>query len=445
MTDFFLPLFTVLLFFLTFLIIYSKFDFLEPSVLVVSMMTASTFMAIIYAERWGLQISLKGFLFIISVAFIFFVGGFFAKKCFATNKKINENTSENISKKTYDISWLTIFAVTLLMLGMLAYNIERVHAISMLYHNREGIEGYLNMIRIVRPLLESGEMPSFGLVFGVFFNLSRLIAYIFIYLFAYNLLYSTAKRADFRLLIPALLEIPFQILTTGRLGLFIVVVYTLIVSIMLYQKGENYSFKSRTNALKIMGVGGFLFIAAFLLMGMLTWKGVTEDRTPLIILSHYLGLSIPALDSLTHMTLPESAYVGSHTLQGAYRFMHAVLPSIPAVEAFLPFVQFNGIDTNVFTMFGQYLMDYGYIGTLALSWIFGFIYTACYTSVKSSENHIETPIIMYGYLAYPLFLSSISERIFMDFTNTAGAFAILLFILIKIIFSKRFLNGSVKE
>lgn len=440
MTDFFLPLFVALILFLTFLIIYSEFDFLEPSVLVVTMMTASTFMAIIFAERWGLQISLKGFLFILSAVLIFFAGGFFARKCFGYKKKTKVTPSE----KTYDVSWTIIFFVTFLMIGMLFYNIERVHAISMLYGNEQGFNGYLNMIRIVRPLLESGEMPSFGLVFGVFFNLSRLIAYIFIYLFCYNLLYSKAKRIDFRLLIPIFLEIPFQILTTGRLGLFIVVVYTLIVSIMLYQKGENYSFESRTNALKIMGVGGFLFIAAFLLMGMLTWKGVTEDRTPLIILSHYLGLSIPALDTLTQMTLAESAYAGSHTLQGAYRFLHAVFPNIPAVEAFLPFVQFNGIDTNVFTMFGQYFMDYGYIGTLALTWIFGFIYTACYTSVKYSENHIETPIIMYGYLAYPLFLSSISERIFMDFTNTAGAFAILLFILIRIIFSERLLNGKIK-
>lgn len=441
MTDFFLPLFTALMFFLAFLIIYSKFDFLEPSVLVVGMLTISTFMAIIVAERWGLQISFKGFLFIILTALAFFGGGFFARKCLGANREIPKAANSN---HTYDISWKVIFAVVLVMLVMLYANIERVYAISLKYGNFEGLGGYLNMIRVVRPLLESGEMPSFGLMFGVFFNLSRLIAYIFIYLFAYNLLYSKAHRADFGLLIPALLEIPFQILTTGRLGLFIVVVYTLIVATLLYQKGNNYSFKCKMNALKLMAAGGVVFVCAFLLMGMLTWKGVTEDRTPLIILSHYLGLSVPALDTLTQMTLPESAYVGSHTLQGAYRFLHAVFPDIPAVDAFLPFVQYNGIDTNVFTMFGQYLMDYGYIGALALSWIFGFIYTACYTSVKYSEKNIEVPIIMYGYLAYPLFLCSISERIFMDFTNTAGAFAILLFILLKIIFSERFLNGKIK-
>lgn len=439
MTDFFLPLLTILIFLLTFLIIYSKFDFLEPSVLVVGMMTVSSFMAFIAAERWGLQISFKGFVFIILILLTFFAGSFFARKCF----KDNQEPIEKDSHHAYNISFASVFAVSCLMLLMLYYNIERLHAISLLYGNIEGPMGYLNMIRVVRPLLESGELPSFGFVFGVFFNLSRLIAYIFIYLFAYNLLYSKANRADFRLLIPILLEIPFQILTTGRLGLFIVVVYTLTVSLILYQKGNNYSFKSKMNSLKVMTAGGLLFVIAFLLMGMLTWKGVSEDRGPLIILSHYVGLSVPALDSLTAMTIPESPYVGSHTLQGAYRFLHSVLPSIPAVDAFLPFVQYNGIDTNVFTMFGQYLMDYGYIGAIALSWIFGFIYTACYTRVKYSDEHIEIPIIMYGYLAYPLFLCSISERFFMDFTNTAGAFAVLLFILIKIIFSKRFLNGKI--
>lgn len=442
MTDFFLPLFTVLTFLLTFSVIYHKFDFLEPSVIVVSMMTIGAFMSIIMAERWGLAISFKGFCFILAVIFAFIIGGYFAKRCFG-NKKIATVTDN--SSHTYNISPRLIGMVALLMLVMLFFNVERVHSISMQYGNHGGIDGYFNMIRVVRPLLESGEMPSFGLAYGVCFNLSRLIAYIFIYLFAYNLLYSKARRADWRLLIPVFLEIPFQILTTGRLGLFIAMVYALVVSLMLYQKGENYSFTSKLNAIKIIVAGGILFIGAFLILGHLTWKGVSESRTPLIILSHYAGLSVPALDSLTQMTLIESEYIGTHTLQGVYRILHAIFPNIPAVAAFLPFVQYNGIDTNVFSMFGQYLMDYGYLGALALSSIFGFIYTVIYTMVKYRSENIETPIIMYGYIAYPLFLSSISERIFMDFTNTAGLFAIVLFILIKIIFSERFLNGKVNQ
>lgn len=442
MTDFFLPLFTILIFFLTFVIIHHRFDFLEPSVIVVAMMSIGVFMSIIMAERWGLSISFKGFCFILASLFTFTLGGYFARKCFRSKKNVH---IENTSHKTYNISRSVIFWTSIVMLVMLFFNVERVHSISMQYGNHEGLGGYLNMIRVVRPLLESGEMPSFGLMYGTFFNLSRLIAYIFIYLFAYNLLYSKAHRADFLLLIPVLLEIPFQILTTGRLGLFIAMVYTIIVSLILYQKGNNYSFKSKLNALKILAAGSVIFIGAFLVLGHLTWKGVTEERTPLIILSHYAGLSVPALDTLTQMTLAESEYIGTHTLQGVYRILHAIFPDIPAVAAFLPFVQYNGIDTNVFSMFGQYLMDYGYIGTLTLTFIFGFIYSGVYTSVKYSEKNIEMPIIMYGYSAYPLFLSSISERIFMDFTNTAGLFAIVLFVMIKIIFSKRCLNGKIDE
>ena len=434
MVDFFLPLFVVLAFMLCATVIYCRFDFMEPSVIVVGMMTLSTFMSIIMAERWGLVISSTGFIFIVAVLLTFFAGGYFARNCFASNKK---GISENTSFHTYNVGWLTIFFVTALMLIMLYSNVQRVYAISLLHGNIQGFEGYLQMIRIVRPLVESGEMPSFGFKFGVIFNFSRLITYIFIYLFAYNLLYSKSHRCDLRLLIPAVLEIPFQILTTGRLGLFIVVVYTFIVALILYQKGRNYSFSSKLNALKIMAVGSLLFVGAFLLMGMLTWKGVTSDRTPIVILSHYVGLSIPAFDGLTHLNIPESEYIGSHTLQGVYRLLHAIFAGIPALDAFLPFVRFNGIDTNVFTMFGQYLMDYGYIGTLALAWIFGFIYNLCYSSIKYRTENIEVPIIMYGYLAYPLFLCSISERIFMDFTNTAGAFAVVLFMMIKIIFSKR--------
>ena len=262
MVDFFLPLFVVLTFMLCATIIYCRFDFMEPSVIVIGMMTLSAFMSIIMAERWGLVISSTGFIFIVAVLLAFFAGGYFARNCFAADKK---NIAETNSFNTYNVGWLTIFFVTALMLGMLYFNVRDIYNLSLQYGNEAG---YSNMIRTLRPLIESDTISSFGWQVGFRFHISRLISYVFIYMFAYNLFFSKAHRLDVRLLIPIILEIPFQILTTGRLSLFIMIVYAVTVSFILYQKANVYSFASKLNTFKWLVIVGIIFIGIFMLIGM---------------------------------------------------------------------------------------------------------------------------------------------------------------------------------
>ena len=102
---------------------------------------------------------------------------------------------------------------------------------------------------------------------------------------------------------------------------------------------------------------------------------------------------------------------------------------------FLPFVTFNGIDTNVYTAEARYIWDYGWLGMTLILWSFGAIYAFAYRYV--SERSAAFPLMFYGFCAYPLFLSSIDERVMLDLFGTTPVYVFILLWLSGKIFFER--------
>ncbi len=91
--------------------------------------------------------------------------------------------------------------------------------------------------------------------------------------------------------------------------------------------------------------------------------------------------------------------------------------NIDNIDMFLPFVKFNGIDTNVYTAEWRYVRAFGVIGMAAIMWLLGAFYSIYYNWLKYSSNKI-TALLLYATISYPLFLSSIDERFFLDLFGT---------------------------
>ena len=108
---------------------------------------------------------------------------------------------------------------------------------------------------------------------------------------------------------------------------------------------------------------------------------------------------------------------------------------LPSVPLFLPFVKFVGIDTNVYTAEARYIHDYGWVGMTLILWSFGAIYSFAYRFVRARETAL--PLMFYGFCAYPLFLSSIDERVMLDFAGTTPIYILMLLFLTDKIFLKR--------
>lgn len=418
----------LLLFFLTMallvigILIFYQFDILQPAVLMTGSMMFSALMAYITMDRWGLPFSVSSY-FLLTLAIVMFIFGSVFCSCCGFSRC---RTKIQICEYRYEPQlWIT-FIVILGMILLAILSFRELYDLSISLGNTGG---YTNIIKTVRPYIEK-QTVSLSRWMNYCQTLALALASTFAYMSLFNIFYSKFKVYDLILLLPIVLYIPFMIFTTGRMAMMSFGIFIFVLGTLLYQKSQNYTKKSTDNALMFFAVAGILFIIFFLFMGFFTGKIASENHNVLMILAHYAGISLPAFDKAIHTIYTDNGFVGSHTLLGIYRILSRIGIDVPSVDIFLPFVKFNGIDTNVYTAEWRYYLDFGTFGMGAIMWIMGAAYTFFYSCIKYSSSSAFF-LILYSFIAFPLFLSSIDERFFLDLFGTAILYDIILILLFK--------------
>ncbi|WP_427114298.1 O-antigen polymerase [Megasphaera sueciensis] len=407
----------------------------NPSFIMSITMTASVFFAMINVERWDLHVESKTCFAIISGIIAFAIGGVWCSyRLNSIRARIEFNSVKHYFP--YQINGYILFILSSIMLVLCYFSLNELYELSVLLGNDAG---YAHMISVVRPAIEEHKI-----VLSRWMNYRHLLAqsitYFYLYIIIYNAIFTGFKRNQLLMLIPVCFYIPFIILTTGRMALMIMIIYCVVTIGVLYPKKYGQSIKVRLKLLGILSMAGLFFTIVFLLLGFFTGKVIGENRTPFIIFSHYAGLSIPALDALLNKSIIVSNYIGSNTMLGIYRIANGLGMHLPEVQIFLPFTQFNHIDTNVYTAMGRYICDFGYIGMMMVMWILGVLYTSLYTLVMSNKVR-PFLIILYATYSFPLFLSSIDERFFLDILGTSLIYTIIIsLILYQLLLSENTFN-----
>ena len=407
---------------------FCKSDILEPSVIVCTMMTISSLFALWNIDRWHLSIGFYTLLVIISSLLALGFGSVWCHSVvcrkFANNVYIESNSVTSV----VEISNLKICLSSLLLLLMAYISFDSMLLLSNSLGNKEGISG---MIMTVRQSIEhQGLLMSSGML--VRCSIAQILAYVYIYSFAFNSIHHGFKIENSKLLIPVALYLPFIVLTTGRMHLLFLVIYTLVINAIIYQKKHGYTFAVQRKLIIVFFISGFLFFSVFLAFGSFTGKNISQNRTPFIIVSHYVGLSIPALDSFLKTEHMEDNYIGKNTLVGVYGNFRSLGFDLPK-PVLCEFAKFHNIDTNVYTALRRYVEDFGYLGMLGICWLLGFFYTLFYNRIKYHES---TPfaIIAYAIFCHPLFTFSQDEGFLSAFVNSYGiSVIILLFLLIRVL------------
>lgn len=383
-------------------------DVLQPNVIVSGTMSLSVLLAAINVERWYYGISLLTFNSIIFGVLAFCLGGLTANNSWTKKLRKKNGTPYQYRKGLFSKN--TFILGLIVVLGVLSlYNWFSVVEIAKQF----GSNGeYHNVFKTLRYAIEHElvEYPSRSMVYANY--VAQTFAFCYVFIFVKNVIYGGINISVFKYLLPVLMYIPFIIMTTGRILILGLVTYTLTVFTILYYQKHNFNLESRLKALCILIIGGCSFIILFLVLGNFTGKTVTLERTPLVIISHYAGLSIPALDVWLRDIWIENQYIGSYTLNNIYRILMRLGFELPPVDIFLPFTQFNNIDTNVYTAIGRYIRDFGYLGMFCLMYMLGVCFTWAYQYASRSNNSYI--IMLYGAFSYPLFLMSIEERFFID-------------------------------
>ena len=404
------------------LFIFFQGDILQPALLMTGSMTFSSLMAYIFMDKWGLPFSLDAYILLTIALCMFIFGSLFCSvkgfgRCKIKISFYNFRYEPRI--------WLSLLLI-IIMAILAFFSFQEMYNLSVSLGNTEG---YANIIKTIRPAIENQS-----LLLSRWMNyrqsIALAIASIFSYMFLFNVFYNRFKYIDLLLLFPIVMYIPFMILTTGRMAMMSFGIFFLVLGMLLYQKHKGYSKKSTCHLVVFFIGASIFFIIMFFFMGILTGKMATENHTFSMILAHYSGVSLSAFDKAIHSVYTNNGFIGSTTLLGLYRILGRIGISVPQVDIFLPFVNFNGIDTNVYTAEWRYYKDFGIFGMCAIMWIMGASYTFFYSCIKYSSFSAFF-LILYSVIAFPLFLSSIDERFFLDLFGTAILYDILLILLFK--------------
>lgn len=405
-----------------------RFDILQPSILMSTSMMLSVFFAAVNTERWQLGFSMTSVM-ILSLGISAFAIG---------NLNVKNNIYKNVIPKKLQkpiyYNWgIDIYFSMIIMLSLAILSFQEIYGLSKTLGNTEGI---FNIIKTVRPAI---EFQSLKLSRWMYYRqyVAMGVSYVYIYMFLNNMIYFKWSNSNIILLFPVIFYIPFMIFTTGRMSMISFFIYFATVGIFLYLKKYHFSLKHNVKASLGLVLLSTLAVILFIVMGSLSGKTTSDTRTPFIIISHYLGLSIPAFDYGYHRVGVENNLIGSHLFTSIYRMLDFLGFDFPNVKIFLPFTEFNGINTNVYTAEWRYVKDFGITGMMAIMWLLGVFYSTFYNWLKYSETEIYG-LLLYGTISYPLFLSSIDERFFLDLFGTSIIYiALVLFVTKKILIDRK--------
>ena len=165
------------------------------------------------------------------------------------------------------------------------------------------------------------------------------------------------------------------------MGLLNLTIYILLTGAIIYERSQSFHPKAKQKIIIVSLAAGVSFYAYFCSL-VFTGKVSLHGRSPFSIIAHYGGLSAPALSVYLNSTPLESPYIGLTTLWDIYSKLRVLGLSLPQNITFLKFVQFHGINTNVYTAMRRYIEDYGYIGMYLIMYFLGIIYTAFIDSLN---------------------------------------------------------------
>lgn len=402
-------------------------DIMQPAVLMSGTMTFSALLAWLSSNQFGTQIGWKTYFCLILAIGSFSIGSMWSH----LKLKWSTYTTGYIEKK-YKVHWLMYGALLVVMGIMLFFSTRELYDLSIQLGNTNGLKG---MISTIRPALE-GHQIKFSRWMNYRQIIAQTITYIYLFLFTYQMIYHQFKWKYLLFLLPSIIYSGFVMLTTGRMSMVALIIFEVVIFCVLYQKKKRFHVTSRLKCVAILFIAGISFLVLFFVMGHLTGKVISEEHSAFVILAHYAGLSIPALDVQLNKIWVDNLLVGSNSLHGIYSILNRLGMNLPEVQIFLPFTQFSNINTNVYTAEGRYVRDFGYIGMIAIMWILGVFYTVFYDWVLY-QSHNEFAIILFGTISYPLFLSSIDERFFLDLLGSQIIyFGILIYLFCLLIIQK---------
>lgn len=371
----------------------SEHDIFHPWLIVTVSFLGCTILAMLNLDYWQYGFHANTCLVIMAAIMCFGLGSALAS--YALGTKSNSKMPE------FPIQVLEVLPIIVgvFMLVLAVVSAVELHKISVAYGNTDG---YLGMIGAVRRLIEARVIaaPRITAYCGL---ISLSAATCFMYVYLHNLIYFGRRYTSMALLLPVATYFPHVILSTERAGFMVIILVALTMAGVMYQQRYGSSARNNLRLATVMGIAALCFFGMFFLAGSLTWKGISAERGPFHIISHYGGAQIPALDAyLNSVEQPDSLWIGMHSLTGVYGNMRSMGVDVPNDGFIFDFVAFNNVDTNTYTALRRYIQDYGFVGMGLICFLLGLVYTSVYYHLKKGRLG-GFALMLYALLSWPLF------------------------------------------
>lgn len=435
-------LFAALLLLTLLAFVASNRNILAPWVILCSMFSVSTFLAMLNADYWDFTIDPLTAVIILTALISFGVGQLlvthFTEKrqrdlCGGRTEPCAPGVPHPLRRKTQrdpiERPVWQVLLITFVLFCMLLFYLYKKYQLSITAGNPGGFSMMLQYVREAEL-----HFQTIGKIANLFAVIAQIAAYFFAFVFLYNTIHCGLKARWCALVLPFVIYLPFQIFSAARTGFIRDIVYLIVVGCVLYQQKTRWNY---WNTVKII-VLGVIALGAFLLIFRFTgfMKDSGSGVSAFYSISKYMGGSIPCFNDFVLHPREESLYIGNNTLFPIYSILRQLGFNLPQLYAPYDFTDFATMSTNIYTGLRRYIEDYTYAGMYVIMFGLGMLYGGAFNYVKNRPQ-AKFALMLYATTCYPVFEMSIEDRFFLSVISTNTVYQVCLLAILYYVFIYR--------
>lgn len=427
----------------------SRYELLSPGVIMPLMFTFATLMAIIGWSSWN-TVSLQANAFtIILIGVVSFEIGIFLplyirgrkKGLFASTNSSLRPLELNSSLTTTETSIKYVILIVLVCAAIVLRVHETYKIGAQLNLKYMDYSDLAAQVRHATGAIFSSDGVKIGFGFSFIERQLEKVAvvsgFVSACLSTYSALHYSQKKLSFYLsLLTLFLSCSFIILSGDRARILFFFIAALLFFFILkirapHQNIKRFSIRLVAILFPILVVSIILFYFSGSLIGRAPGSGFVE------YVSFYFGGGIPSFQQLLDSDMTKMPF-GYFTFIGVYTFLYKFGFSDVLGAYSIDWIQIGGHNSNIFTMFARYHMDFGFVGIFVFSLLSGVFFGSVYRLAKNTRQPVL--IMIFAYITVNVFDLTREEYTFSRFATTQTFVSLILLTLISI-----FLTTTHKE
>lgn len=430
-----LIIFVVLL--ITTYLIFKK-DILQPAVIFIAMYTISIACACLNIRKWNIELNLTTFLVILIGAIEFIIINYLIYR--KMRKRQNINNTENDYIKESNIDKWKLIIVLLFNITVIGLMLKNVLSIASQYGQFSGLSEALTIFKQHTSYSNDASLPKYMAWLQKF---TYPLAYIMSFYYIKEIVFSEDKKLKTAIkkiyyLIPAVCFVIQELLTSNRLSTLALCIGIFVMTILLVYEKEKWN---KTIKLKsVLGIGciACTLLISFYFSAKLVGRKNSKNMIDYITL--YCGGSIDCLNLYfenppskeNYIIGQESFYYFVKNLRD-YKIIN--IEELPTIHLEFRYNE-NTMIGNVYTAYRRWINDFGFVGAFILQAIMAICYSYAYNKIKNIRKEKDFCMIMYAYLAYPLFLHCIDGYFYLLTVRIAFVTTFIIFVLVYLFLTK---------